>query len=492
MSDILELTKYVEEICTDCSLHLETKNEGNFKIFTDYASGITLFIKIQSPSDFSFYFLQRTYDIVYHGDRSDVHVIISLMFSSFLRSMDSGISSSQFDIAHPVVDDEIWGRYIMPIQGSILMGVSNWEKIKEVVSKIIPLVAVWREIFWKFAGCPCEECLKKINAKNYREYEVSNEILATIKKVFKHSSNFNSGNRLRPNWSYYYDIGNEVTIIKSEELSYYLESILKFNNRKYETVEGINGSIILDGELTNFIKKKYIREFEKVLSNLIESKTKLKYTLIPLENMVIAVMKPYIVALGRLCGIEEYKIEREYLRNRHNKESELLFPVALFEWNEIVCPDEFEALVKSLLEREPNVKFVRKPAPINQGDKGRDLLIEWYILDSQIISENIPPTSLVKIVGQCKASDKTIGKNKVLDIRDTVETHNAFGYFLAVSSQISGPLTEKLEDLRTKGVWTHWWNRDDIEKRLSKNQDLIPHFPKVLKAKSQVKFIDKD
>ncbi|WP_421830425.1 hypothetical protein [Larkinella sp.] len=491
MSDILELTKIIKELCADYSLLLETPSEGNFKIFTDHASGITLFLKIQGPTDFSFYFLQRTYDIVYHGDRSDVHVIISLMFSSFLRSMDSGISSSQFDIAHPIVDDEIWGRYIMPIQGSVLLGISSWEKIKEAVFKIIPLLAVWREVFWKFAGCPCEECLKKDNINNYREYEVPNEILATINMVFKKHSNFNSGNRQRPNWSYYYDINNEVTIIKSEMLCFYLESILKFTNRKYETIEGINGVLILDGELTNFIKKKHVKEIEKVLANLMKSKMKHKFSVIPLENMVIAVKNPYIIALGRLCGIEEYKIEREHLRNRHNKESQLLFPVSLFEWNEIVCPDEFEALVKSLLEREPNVKFVRKPAPINQGDKGRDLLIEWYILDSQSISKTTPPSSLVRIVGQCKASNKTIGKNKVLDIRDTVETHNASGYFLAVSAQISGPLTEKLEDLKSKGIWTHWWNRDDIEKRLSKNQDLIPYFPKVLKAKNKVKFVDK-
>lgn len=492
MSDILELTKFIKGLCADCSLQLETTSEGNFKIFTDHASGITLFLTIQGPTDFSFYFLQRTYDIVYHGDRSDVHVIISLMFSSFLRAMDSGISSSQFDIAHPVIEDEIWGRYIMPIQGSVLLGISSWKKIKEVVSKIILLIAVWREIFWKFAGCPCEECLKRINIENYREYEVPNEIIATINKLFKHSSNFNSGNRQRPNWSYYYDIGNEVTIIKSQELSFYLESILKFNHRKYQTIEGINGILILDGELTNFIKKKYVKEIEKIVTNLMGIKTKNRFSLIPLENMVIAVTNPYIIALGKLCGVEEYKIEREHLRNRHNRESQFLFPVALFEWNKIVCPDQFETLVKSLLEREPNVSLVRKPAPINQGDKGRDLLIEWYILDSQIISETTSPSSLVRIVGQCKASDKTIGKNKVLDIRDTVETHNASGYFLAVSSQISGPLTEKLEDLRSKGIWTHWWNRDDIEKRLSKNQDLIPHFPKVLKAKSQIKFIDKE
>ena len=68
----------------------------------------------------------------------------------------------------------------------------------------------------------------------------------------------------------------------------------------------------------------------------------------------------------------------------------------------------------------------------------------------------------------------TIGKGKVLDIRDTVETHDSQGFFLAVNTQVSAPLTEKLESLKSKGLWVSWWNRDDIEMRLSKNQDLIP------------------
>jgi hypothetical protein len=102
-----------------------------------------------------------------------------------------------------------------------------------------------------------------------------------------------------------------------------------------------------------------------------------------------------------------------------------------------------------------------------------------------------PPIRLIKVVGQCKASHKTISKSKVIDIRDTVETHAASGFFLAVSSQISAGLTEKLEALQANGIWTQWWNRDDIEIRISRNQDLLQLFPKVLKAKHSIKFVEK-
>src|SRR5436190_20068351 len=88
--------------------------------------------------------------------------------------------------------------------------------------------------------------------------------------------------------------------------------------------------------------------------------------ILTLENMLVLVTKPYIIALGRLCGIYEFKTEREFLRIRHNDESRILFPVALFEWEEDISPEQFDGLIKALLERAPNVNSVRKTSPTTQ------------------------------------------------------------------------------------------------------------------------------
>ncbi len=208
--------------------------------------------------------------------------------------------------------------------------------------------------------------------------------------------------------------------------------------------------------------------------------------------MILSVSSPYLIALGRLTGEYKFRVEKEKIRQRHNKESEFLFPISEYDWNDSICPNQFEDLIKALLERESSIESVRKNSPTNQGDKGRDLLIDWNVTNDVFVSEGISPIRRIKVVGQCKASSGTVGKSKVQDIRDTIETHNANGFFLAVSSQISAPLTEKLEDLKSKGIWTEWWNKDDIEIRLSKNPELIPLFPKVLKAKKVVKFYEKD
>ncbi|MBO9595464.1 MAG: restriction endonuclease [Niabella sp.] len=490
MSDISQIEQFIRKTCETHSLILLGINQGKFRIYTEEASGITAFLEIEENKNISFYFLLRTHDVVYCGDRSDAHVVLSLMFASFLKT-NFGISCLLFDIPHPAVQDEIWGRYLMPQQSPSFLGSSIHEYQQNAVLEIVSSIASWRTMFWNIMGCPCEKCLKARSIEFSVQHDITEELSGLKEQLFKHPKNYNYSRRIWPNWDYFYNISEEITLIKSLELSQYFEALQIVNTAKEEYVEGINGSLLLNGDLKNFLAHKDIKKLRKLIKGIEKSTKQVNCAPLVLENMILAVSSPYIIAIGRLCGIYEFRVERENTRNRHNRESQLLFPISAFEWEDEVCPDQFEGLIKALLEREPNVKMVRKPAPINQGDKGRDLLIDWNVINPYVISEETPPTSLTKVVGQCKASNKTIGKHKVLDIRDTVETHNAQGYFLAVSTQIAEALTAKLEDLQAKGIWTQWWNRDDIETRLSKNQDLIPLFPKVLKAKDYIKFVEK-
>lgn len=484
-----ELHHIIKDLCDKHSLYLEEGENGVYRIFAGHISGITLFLKFEKQSNLSFYFLQRTYDVVYHGDRTDAHVVLSLMFASFLRLFDKGISSSLFDIPHPIVPDEIWGRYIMPVQTPILFGINSKEGLTEVITKIIVMISIWSQILWSHLECPCENCLKKINVDNIRDYDIPDWVKTTIEPLYS-SDHINFGGRIVPNWECYYDMENEVTVIRSSGLSNYLRLLFQLKTQSTTIIDGINGKLLLDGDVHNFIDKKTIEEFNNLINSLLNN-NKIYYNIIPLENMVVTVVQDYIIALGRLTGKYEFKQEKELVRKRHNIESQFLFPISEFEWLNPICPDQFEGLIKALLEREPDVIAVRKPAPINQGDKGRDLLIEWNVIDSTIISKKVAPTSLIKFVGQCKTGNKTIGKNKVQDIRDTLDTHSSRGYFLAVNTQISAALTEKLEELKGKGFFVEWWNKEDIESRLSNNPDLIPLFPKVIMSNSKIKFVDK-
>ena len=470
----------IKEICDLFSFFIEDSDENSYRIFTGEIDGLTLFLNI-SEDKLSFYFLVRTHDIVYHGDRSDIHIVISLMFASFLK-IKANISCSIFDIAHPVIDDEIWGRYIYPVQYE-----NSSDNILEFIENLLRMLFEWRYSFWELIGCPCEECMKEENLLNERGYGIESNLTDYAAAITR----YNAGGRVKPSYSFLYDIDNDITIIKSKSLIDYLRrliTIFEYNPRK---ISGINGDIFIDSNTYNFSSYSALKEIKNVLTSLDSNKKTDENYLIIIENFIIHIGEDYIIAKSLSSGLDAFKLEKEIIRERHNLEASILFPIPIFEWIENPCPAQFELLIKSLLERDVKVKRVRIASPTNQGDKGRDLIIDWEIVDkNQIFNEIMPPSKILKIVGQCKASNTAIGKSKVQDIRDTVEHHDAAGFFLAVSTQITNPLTETLEKLNQKQLWTDWWNRDDIEFRLNQNQDLIPKFDKVLKIKKTIKFIN--
>lgn len=473
-----KIEENVKAICDSLSFIFENPEKNIFRIFTGEIDGLTLFLKIKDEK-LSYYFLVRTHDIIYPGDRSDIHIIISLMFSSFLK-VKTKISCSIFDIAHPVICDEIWGRYIYPQQYE-----NSSNNILDHIENLLQSLFEWRYSFWEFIGCPCKECLKEENIINERDYDIEsnlNNYITTINRC-------NIGRRVRPAYSFVYDIDNDITIIKSKSLVDYLKRIITIFSYNPQKINGINGDILIDSSTFNFACYETLKEIENVLASIDKKLQNRTNKFIVIENFIINVDDEYIIAKSVSSGIDAFKQEKELIRERHNLESSILFPVPIFEWLENPCPKQFELLIKSLLERDIKVKRVRIAAPTNQGDKGRDLIIDWEIADkSQLFSQEVPPSQIQRIVGQCKASNNSIGKNKVQDIRDTIEQHDASGFFLAVSTQITNPLTETLEKLSQK-LWTDWWNRDDIEFRLNQNQDLIAKFDKVIKIKNTVKFI---
>lgn len=479
--DNVSIQDRIKEICNMFSFIVENSDENSFRIFTGEIDGLTLFLNIKEEK-LSYYFLVRTHDIVYHGDRSDIHIIISLMFSSFLK-VKTKISSSIFDIPHPVLDDEIWGRYIYPQQFE-----NSSSNIVYQIENLLQTLFEWRYSFWELIGCPCEECMNEENIVNERDYNIEsnlNDYITTIKR-------YNIGTRVRPSYSFVYDIDNDITIIKSKSLVDYLRIIIKVFDYNPQKINGINGNIYVDSDIFNFASYEALQEIENVLTSIDSNLQSGKNKFIVIENFIINVDEEYIIAKSVSSGIDAFKQEKELIRKRHNLESSILFPVPIFEWLENPCPTQFELLVKSLLERDVKVKRVRIAAPTNQGDKGRDLIIDWEVVNpNNSFSQEAPPSQIQKIVGQCKASNNSIGKSKVQDIRDTIEQYDASGFFLAVSTQITNPLTETLEKLNQKQLWTDWWNRDDIEFRLNQNQDLIPKFDKVLKIKNTVKFVNK-
>jgi hypothetical protein len=133
------------------------------------------------------------------------------------------------------------------------------------------------------------------------------------------------------------------------------------------------------------------------------------------------------------------------------------------------------------------VHQVRKTSVTNEADGNADLVCIWdtIALSDMPHQENERLVQKRKVVVQCKAWSKNIGKNDIPSIRDTLDRFEAEGMLVVTSKQITRSLFEHIEALRRKNIWVDYWNRSDIESMLDDHPDLV------LKYKDIVNFEEK-
>jgi hypothetical protein len=85
---------------------------------------------------------------------------------------------------------------------------------------------------------------------------------------------------------------------------------------------------------------------------------------------------------------------------------------------------------------------------------------------------------------QIKTRNKTVGKSDVRDVRDTLERHDANGFFLLVYPRLSNDLINYLETLRRQGYWVDWWGRPQIEDRLRRRPHIATRFSDLVRLQS--------
>lgn len=480
---INRILKFAEKFAFE-KVSQNSEGEG-LSIFTDYPSGISLRIIFNEDDEMEFYFFQKTSSWIYSGERTDLHDIISVVFAAFLKMFNKQISCAFFDVPNPAVpelsDSEIYARYIVPLQFKPQFKEINEKGIEEFQSLMTSIVS-WKYLFWSVVGCPCEECARKFNPPFDHKFEISDDLKLGISETLKETKNWNQSTRYLPTWEYYKDFDRGISVIKSEGLSSLMNSLnKKIKGSTFNYLNGIDGDLVFNDYLHNFISNNAKRQTKAVLKSISDSGWENPF-FIPLENIVLASGNEHLVFIESIGDKYEFKKERDKIKKRHENESKILFPVYQFQWNTKIDPELFESLVKDLLGREPNVNRVRRVAPLNQPDGGRDLIMEWNHPVTFNDEKGNSPFITKKIIVQCKAYNKSVGKSDVQDIRDSIDRYDYDGYFLAVSSQITTSLTDYLDKLRNKGLWIDWWNRDEIEERLSVHKDIVKKYDSIVNA----------
>lgn len=229
-----------------------------------------------------------------------------------------------------------------------------------------------------------------------------------------------------PKWEYYRNYNDSVSVINAPELINFFSNLVK---DKYSEIDGIDSKLFVYQDYGHCIPKNKI-EILNYYVNKLDDKIN---CFLFLENVIISLCEKYIIILIAECGNTAYKIEKEKLFQRHIQEYNIIFKPKNVEWKENSNPQIFEDLIYDLLKKNKRIKHLKHVSHTNERDGGRDMIADWIIADENP-SENRPVYSKKRVIIQCKAYKNGVGKQDVLDIRDTVDRYDSQGYFLVVST----------------------------------------------------------
>jgi hypothetical protein len=292
--------------------------------------------------------------------------------------------------------------------------------------------------------------------------------------------------RFGPDWRYYRSIRLHLSILESMRTAAALEKIVSCEGGPGTELMGINRRLYVSPRVRSAVPRKAEIFARKVLTHLGGGTPPARITVIPLENRVVFSGGMHALVLERECGLVPFKAEFQRVERRHRREASVLFRAKAFDWSATPDDDRFELMIRELLMRENGVLRVRKAGHSRDADGGKDLLADWVTprLPGTRLDDHTPPNVVRKVLVQIKDRSRSVGKNMVTDIRDTVEHHGATGYLLVVSTQITSDLTDHLDRLRTNGTfWTDWWNRQEIEDRLNTNPDIAENFSDIVQRR---------
>jgi hypothetical protein len=418
------------------------------------------------------------------GRRTDLNDCESTLLATFLRGT-SIASCSLWDEPHPVFDfqEEIYGRILTFDQfhlsqcKSVDDGSHNVERLIKAIhafNSVLPSYLDWTPVD---PESDCDDHFSYDGPNGWAK-EASK---ATAEPLDSRVTYWNA--RTNPTWKYYRSIKKRMAIFHSPGLSDFISEAADGMGNS-EIIDGINGKMFVSDWTKNIISFKNIRAAKNTLAKLNGDKSaRKKIALVPLENRFVSSQGEYALFLDRDCGRKRFEQERERIKKRHGKESLILFPITTFVWNERISDDEFEMMILDLLKQEKGVQWIRRASVSKERDGGKDLIAEWATppVTGQVIKEGNNPFTVRRVIVQCKASKRSVGKSQVQDIRDTIEHHNAQGYFLVVSSQVATSLTDHLLALKDGGkYWIDWWTRGEIEDRLTGHPDIVSGYPNIV------------
>jgi hypothetical protein len=428
----------------------------------------------------SLYFRTSSWD--FDGDRTDWHDIVSVLLACYLRSVAS-LSCRLWDQHNPAVPlpAELYGRYLTLDQpdGSLIKldkaGLAAVDKLLTHIKLFEMMFSGWFD--WSHEEGQCD---------SRSSYAEAKEWAARVRTATRDGSNTNvttANVRWHPDWKYFRSAKTRFSIVEAARTATVVEGLARM--LEPERIQEKGGVFLVSGRLRHFVSKYHTQRIRRVLKEL--SGQGDDVPMIVLENALVGVSQRFIAVYQCECGFQAFKKARESIWPRHELEARLLFPPTVFEWAKVIDDGEFESLILELVRREPGVIRAHRTGSSRDRDQSRDLMIDWRVPKLEDTTGLEPEEQMLfelrRVVGQCKASSRPVGKAAVPDIRDTVEHHGATGFFLATASHLTNDLVSHLDSLQQdRGILTRWWTRADIEERLRSNPDICIRYSSIVRA----------
>lgn len=408
------------------------------------------------------------------GGRTDLHEIYGLLWATVLRAR--GVASAGF------VDDGGFGSPTEIYSRSLLF-MQPFDRFFEAsnVSRKDTLKAN--------SAAAAHDLYLALGLEDPEQFppEWQEENLPWLDVIRKHFGGEDEGElfveRINPDWRYYTSPKNFISVLELPSTSMVQ---LRYACRFYRPTSHIEGNrlVITAGGMHHAIAKDALRKGERVLQALDDSTlTKVgdgsaqwdhnAAMVIPLENRFVIIGGQFLISVSSLCGYRQYLSARGRWEEKNRIAASVFGQAGTIEWREPIDSARFADLAEALLKVEPGVIRVRSSGPHNEPDQGRDIIVDRA---GVTLMEGHAATGVERETVQVKVRNKTIGKQDVRDIRDTIEHHRSKRYLLIAYPHISGALISHMEGLESKGYIVDWWTRTQIEEKLRKNPHILAQF----------------
>ena len=481
----MNLEKFVKELDVIARKYSYTVSYRDNKVVLSRKETL-LTVPIEFYGDeVAIYLYARTSSWDGDGDRTDMNDIFSILPALFMRVSNLHISSKLLDLEHPLGqgDDgairaiELYARYItfsQPHKGGLL---PRSKASLQTIDRILEEVTEYEAGLYYFI----ESDSRVQDSCEYTGLDL-HVWAATIAKSLKEdlkSDQVLYNKRINPHWLYFRSLSKNLSIVRAPKTAYMFKKLVEAESfLKSHSSDGYN--FYINKPTFNAFKIEYVADLLKTLEDLGETESSLQW--IPIDNKLIAIGDEHLAFIDCNCGTREFNQGKREVVARRKREQEILFGNGVYKWSDKIDGGRFEEFTRELLIRKAGVVKVSNTSVTNEPDSNADLICIWDTVDLSDMPqfEATSPIKRRKIVVQCKAWSKNIGKNDIPSIRDTLDRFDADGMLVVSSKCITRSLFDHIEVLRRKGVWADFWDRAEIEGILDDNPDLVSKYQDVV------------